>query len=87
MERIFLSGLILRYLIGQADEKNTVNDFKMISDSSEMNWSFQSHLARFIRRFFANPYRKEDTLWLQKLGEDHGIKVKNKLASLRKWIW
>ena len=82
----FADVLILRYLIGQADEKNTVNDFKMISDSSEMNWSFQSHLARFIRRFFANPYRKEDTLWLQKLGEDHGIKVKNKLASLRKWI-
>lgn len=82
----FAEILILRYLIGQAEEVQTVNDFDRINNTSNMNWSFQSHLAKFIRRFFTDPYRTEDTIWIQKLTDVYGIKLKSKLQVLRRMI-
>ena len=38
----FADVLILRYLVGNADENQTVNDFNMINNSSGLNWSFKS---------------------------------------------
>jgi len=80
----FADVLILRYLIGQADHRKTVEDFHAINETSGMNWTFQSHLARFIRRFFLNPYRQEDTTWIRGLGTRYGISIKQKLEELRK---
>ncbi len=39
----FADVLILRYLVGDADENQTVNDFNMINNSSSLNWSFKSY--------------------------------------------
>lgn len=50
------------------------------------NWTFNSQLAKFIRRFWSNPYRKEDMVWIQKLVNKREIKVKQKIVTLRKRI-
>ena len=79
----FADVLILRYLVGFADEVQTWENFDLINNASQMNWSFSSRLAGFIRRFFKNPYRKEDTQWIQKLASDHKISIKQKLKMLK----
>ena len=78
--------LILRYLIGISDEKQTLREFEMINSASELNWVFKSQLSKFIRRFFKNPYREEDTIWLKKLAENCNIKIKRKLESLSRLL-
>lgn len=82
----FADVLILRYLIGMVDEKQTVKDFNLINDASDLNWAFRSQVIKFIKRFFKDPYRKEDTKWIQKLADDHGVMIKSKLAALSKLI-
>ncbi len=82
----FADVLLLRYLIGLADEKETINDFDKINTASDLNWSFRSQLAKFIRRFFREPYRKEDTEWIKKLAAKYGISIKSKLQCLSKLL-
>ncbi len=80
----FADVLILRYLTGTVDEMQTVKDFHAINDASDLKWVFQSHLKKFIRRFWYDPYRKGDTAWIEKLTSEKGINVKSKLMALRK---
>ena len=82
----FADVLILRYLIGLVDENRTVKDFDAINAASNLNWSFRSQLTKFIKRFYKDPYRKEDTEWIKKLSETRGIKVKSKLESLSRLL-
>ena len=82
----FADVLILRYLMGMSDENQTVKDFDAVNTASELNWSFRSQLSKFIRRFFKDPYREQDTIWIQKLQKDYGINLKSKLERLSKLI-
>lgn len=82
----FADVLILRYLFGTVDEKQTVTDFNSINLSSDLNWSFRSQVAKFIKRFYKNPYREEDTIWIKKLATENKINIKLKLQSLSKLI-
>ncbi|WP_242826905.1 PIN domain-containing protein [Butyrivibrio sp. MC2013] len=79
----FADLLIIRFLIGQADENQTVRAFDDINSASDLNWSFRSQLSKFIRRFFIDPYRKEDTVWIKSLAKKYDIKIKTKLQILR----
>ncbi len=63
----FADILILRYLFNDIDEYQTAEDFNLIDGASNMNWAFRSHVTKFIRRFFTDPYRDEDKEWIQKL--------------------
>ena len=82
----FADVLILRYLVGTVDENQTVKDFNSINLSSNLNWSFKSQVIKFVKRFFKNPYRNEDTTWIKKLANDNGINIKLKLAALSKLL-
>ena len=82
----FADVLILRYLMGMSDENQTVKDFDAVNTASELNWAFRSQLSKFIRRFFKDPYREQDTIWIQKLQKDYGINLKSKLERLSKLI-
>ena len=62
----FADVLILRYLIGDVDENQTVKDFNLINDSSELNWAFRSQVKKFVKRFIKDTYRNEDTEWIHK---------------------
>ena len=65
--------LILRYLVGDVDEKQTITDFNLINNSSNLNWSFKSQVTKFIKRFLKDPYRSEDTEWIRNLAVTKGF--------------
>lgn len=78
----FADVLILRYLLGFVDENQTVKDFDAINNTSDLKWAFKSQLKKFIRRFFYNPYRLEDTKWIKKIANENNINIKLKLKVL-----
>lgn len=80
----FADVLILRYLLGMVDENQTINDFNSINVASNLNWSLKSQLIKFIKRFFKDPYRNEDTEWIKKLAVENNINIKQKFQMLRK---
>ena len=82
----FADVLILRYLLGTVDENQTINDFNSINVASNLNWSFKSQLIKFIKRFFKDPYRNEDTEWIKKLTVENNINIKQKFQMQRKII-
>lgn len=82
----FADVLILRYLEGNVDEHQTVTDFNLINNSSNLNWSFKSQVTKFIKRFLKDPYRSEDTEWIRNLAATKGFSIKEKLAALRKLL-
>ena len=82
----FADVLILRYLVGNDDENQTVNDFNMINNSSSLNWSFKSQVSKFIKRFLKDPYRNEDKEWILDLAAKKGFSIKVKLEALSKLL-
>lgn len=82
----FADILILRYLLGHTDETQTVTDFISINMASNLNWSFKSHIAKFIKCFFKDPYKEIERIWIQKLVSENNIKVKSKLDVLNNVI-
>ena len=82
----FADVLILRYLVGDVDENQTVTDFNLINNSSNLNWSFKSQVSKFIKRFLKDPYRSEDTEWIRNLAVTKGFSIKDKLTVLSKLL-
>ena len=82
----FADVLILRYLVGDVDENQTVTDFNLINNSSNLNWSFKSQVTKFIKRFLKDSYRSEDTEWIRNLAATKGFSIKEKLAALSKLL-
>lgn len=82
----FADVLILRYMIGEADENETIADFNLINGSSNLNWSFRSQVGKFIKRFLKDPYRNEDTKWIMDLAARKEFSVKAKLSALSKLL-
>ena len=86
MPLTFADVLILRYLVGDADESLTLKDFNLINNSSNLNWSFRSQVSKFIKRFLKDPYRSGDTEWIRNLAATKGFSIKEKLAALSKLL-
>jgi hypothetical protein len=82
----FADVLILRFLLGTVNENQTVIDFNSINSPSNLNWSFKSQVTKFVKRFFKDPYRDEDTTWIKKFAGDNNINIKMKLAALSKLL-
>lgn len=78
----FSEILILRYLLGVANVDQTIHDFDKINDASDLHWSFKSQIKKFIRRFWKDPYKDEDKLWMADLVKQNNIKVKSKFEIL-----
>ena len=82
----FADILILRYLMGNAKASNTVEDFDLINQISDLNWTFKSQIAKFIKRFWKDPYRQEDIRWMREVVIQNKIAVKTKFIELQKLI-
>lgn len=82
----FADVLILRYLIGAVDENQTVKDFNLINNSSDLKWSFRSQVTKFVKRFIKEPYRNEDAKWISKLSETYDFSIKSKLTALSRLL-
>lgn len=73
-------------LMGVVDENQTVKDFDLVNNSSNLNWTFRSQVTKFIKRFIKDPYRNEDTEWIRKLSETYEFSIKAKLSALSKLL-
>ena len=82
----FADILILRYLIGSADAQKSVADFNSININSQLNWSFKTHIRRFINRFIKDPYKPEEKDWMAELVNKYDIKLKTKFSEFTKYI-
>ncbi len=54
----------------------------MVNEASNLNWSLKSQLAKFIRRFFKNPYKHEEREWIVKWSAENKIDIIAKLKAL-----
>ena len=81
----FADILILRYLEGGADENQTILDFKKINEESRMNWTLESQLVKFYKRFYLDPFFN-DKEWINNYIKEDEIYIKEKLTSLNKLI-
>ena len=72
----FADVLILRYLMGIVDAEQTVEDFELVNNQSQLNWSFRSQISKFIKRFFKEPYREEERQWIKDLATKYNIRIK-----------
>lgn len=79
----FADIMILRYLLGIVDEQQTVTDFNVVNEVSNLNWSFRSQLKKFIKRFVADPYKAEEKEWFEELIKVNNIKAMEKFRTLR----
>lgn len=82
----FADVLILRYLVGTVDELQTVQDFENINKASNLKWSLKSQLAKFIKRFWKEPYKTADREWIDNLLTQNNVNLKSKLIEIRKII-
>lgn len=82
----FADILILRYLVGTVDELQTVQDFESINKASNLKWSLKSQLAKFIKRFWKEPYKTADREWIDNLLVQNNVNLKSKLIEIRKII-
>ena len=82
----FADVLILRYLLGKEDERQTVIEFNAINNASNLNWSLKSQLVKFINRFMKNPYKEEEKEWFKQWTAENGIDAVAKFKSLRMHI-
>ena len=82
----FADILILRYLFENADALKTVEDFDLINKKNDLNWTFRSQMVKFIKRFWKDSYRQEDSKWMKELVIQKEIAVKTKFIDLRKLI-
>ncbi|SER84861.1 hypothetical protein SAMN04487884_11262 [Butyrivibrio fibrisolvens] len=78
----FADILILRFILGDVDAKQTVSDFNLINDKSELNWAFRSQVTKFIKRFLTDPYREDDKEWIRSRASACGVSIKNKMVEL-----
>ena len=82
----FADVLILRFLMGIADESQTVKDFDAVNTAAKLDWKFRSQISKFIRRFLKDPYRGEDKVWIREFEKKYGIKLEEKLGMLGKLL-
>lgn len=82
----FVDVLLIRFLIGNVNAHQTIKDFDIINQKSQLNWNFKTHIKNFIRRFFKDPYKEEDVEFINKLIEQYGIKIKSKFIEINKLL-
>ncbi len=78
----FVDVLLLRYVLGDENAENTVIAFNKINETSLLNWSLSAKLKKFIRRFWTDSYRKEDTIWINSMLRCRNINPKERLNEL-----
>ena len=82
----YVDLLLLDYLEGRIEAEQVVLYFDRISDSSSLGWSLKSHLSRFLKRFWVEPYQEKEKIWMAGLCHKNGINAKEKLKILRELI-
>lgn len=80
----FADVLLLNYIGGRLSKEDTIKVFDKINACNQLNWSFSSHVKRFIRRFWYDPYRADDKEWIQTYCKEHGTVFIGKMREISK---
>ncbi len=54
------------------------------TDISLLGWKFESHMGRFIRRFWSDPFQENEKEWMRALCRRHNVNAKIKMIELQK---
>ena len=57
--------LIHLYRAGKETSQDSIEIFNLINGISGLNWNLKSHLVRFIKRFWREPYQQQDMDWIK----------------------
>ncbi len=82
----FADILILRYLFGIADEVQTISDFNLINETSDLKWTFRAQVKKFVKRFITDPYKDEDKQWIEQVVNDKNISLNAKIKAIGKML-
>lgn len=82
----FSDVLLLNYLEGIIDAEKIVVIFNQINKTSDLNWSLESQLKKFIRRYWSNPYQENEKEWMARFCTTKGVRAKEKFIELRRWL-
>lgn len=78
----FADIVILSYLAGEFDAQESVEVFNSINDSSNLGWSYKSQVAKFLRRFWTDPYQNREKQWLENYCKKSNVDFKKKIKEL-----
>ena len=82
----FADILILRYLFGVTNEVQTISDFNLINETSDLKWTFRAQMKKFVKRFMTEPYKDEDRQWIEQVAKDNNINLNTKIKSIGKML-
>lgn len=82
----FADILILRYLFGVTNEAQTISDFNLINETSDLKWTFRAQVKKFVKRFITEPYKDEDKQWIEQVAKDKNISLNAKIKAIGKML-
>lgn len=82
----FVEILILRFLGNKESVMDTLRIFDYINDTSGLQWSFNSHLKKFVCRFCREPFKEEERKWLETYCANKGVSLKRKLMEMNELL-
>ena len=80
----FIDLLFLNYMEGIFSTEETIAIFNTINEVSNLNWSIESKLKCFIRRFWTSPYQETEREWMKEFCVTRDIRAKEKFGELHK---
>lgn len=78
----YVDVLLLNYFAGSVTAKQVIEVFNIISEVSGLGWNLKSHLTRFVKRFWREPYQRNEKEWMHAFCVKNQINAKEKLAEL-----
>jgi hypothetical protein len=67
-------------------EKDIFEAFNLVCSVSELDWSINSKLRYFIKRFWTDPYSEREREWMSKFCNGNGIDAKARIQVLLNYI-
>ena len=68
------------------DEVQTIADFNLINETSELNWTLRTQMRNFVKRFITAPYKEEEKQWIEQITKDKNIRLNAKIKSIGKML-
>ena len=78
----FADIIILSYLAGEYGAQESVEMFNVINETSDLKWSYKSQIAKFIRRFWKDPYQEKEKRWMISYCEKYEVDFMKKIRQL-----
>lgn len=82
----FYEVLLLDFLEDKISEKDIFEAFNLVCSVSELDWSINSKLRYFIKRFWTDPYSEREREWMSKFCNGNGIDAKARIQVLLNYI-